>query len=214
MGSSIEEITSCANVDSLHIAKVQSQTLLSRELAEGRARLLLSSCTDVGGIVARAERVRLTSCSGRGATGFLRGMPTSYMSQLENVVFRTALQIFLGTIVTCIAHAPAECNCWRLNNPDPVPSSLAFLRGVFKTRPGIIFVFSLIIFHSLSPDSGLRQCAWPGRQSDAGGLDLLCLPSPLPHGEALDNARLLQFRGGVPRAVLAAVRPAIATVAV
>ena len=133
MGSSIEEITGCANVDSLHIAKVQSQTLLSRELAEGRARLLLSSCTDVGGIVARAERVRLTSCSGRGATGFLRGMPTSYMSQLENVVFRTALQIFLGTIVTCIAHAPAECNCWRLNNPDPVPSSLAFLRGRHDT---------------------------------------------------------------------------------
>ena len=90
VGSSIEEITSCANVDSLHIAKVQSQTLLSRELAEGRARLLLSSCTDVGGIVARAERVRLTSCSGRGATGFLRGMPTSYMSQLENVVFRSS----------------------------------------------------------------------------------------------------------------------------
>ena len=131
VGTRIEDLVRCTGVDELHSADIRLQTLLSRELAEGRARTLRASCISVVGIDARQERARLLSTTGRGATAWLRAFPTGKHTRMASVEMRVSMQLWLGTILPTLAHAPARCHCWRHGaNGQP---AIADLRGHHDT---------------------------------------------------------------------------------
>ena len=77
-----------------------------------------------------AEQTRLTSCSHRGSTAFLRAFPTGPNARIPNVEMRVCMQIYFGTIVPILAAAPARCHCWRHGATGP---ALADLRGHHDT---------------------------------------------------------------------------------
>ena len=131
VGTRIEDLVRCAGVHELHSADTRLQTLLSRELAEGRARAVRLSCFDVGQVSMQQERGRLLSSSGRGATTCFRCMPTGKNTRIANAEMRVNLQLFLATLVPCIAMSPARCHCWRANSGGQ--PALADLRGFHDT---------------------------------------------------------------------------------
>jgi hypothetical protein len=73
MAITLEEVIGCASLSRLHTAKRRAQTLLSREMADGRARHMLTTFRDMGAegdrdtISAESEQARLRSSGGRGA---------------------------------------------------------------------------------------------------------------------------------------------------
>jgi hypothetical protein len=82
----------------------------------------------------KSEKARLLSEGARGATTWLRCIPTSYHNKISNVHMRIQLQFWLGTILPVLAIAPPECHCYRLREcgPDGGPG-LADLRGRHET---------------------------------------------------------------------------------
>ena len=130
LGLRLEEIARCADVSCLHSAHARMQTIVSRALAECRFVELRESCSSLDGINKVAEQTRLTSCSHRGSTAFLRAFPTGPNARIANVEMRVCMQIYLGTIVPILAAAPAQCHCWRRGATGP---ALADLRGHHDT---------------------------------------------------------------------------------
>jgi hypothetical protein len=104
MAITLEEVIGCASLSRLHTAKRRAQTLLSREMADGRARHMLTTFRDMGAegdrdtISAESEQARLRSSGGRGAAAWLRSMPSSYHTKAPNLHMRVMLQYWLGTI--------------------------------------------------------------------------------------------------------------------
>eukprot|EP01043_Picozoa_sp_COSAG02_P050094 COSAG02_NODE_5105_length_4624_cov_6.735691_8_plen_178_part_00 len=70
-------------------------------------------------IDATVERARLLSQSGRGATTWLRAMPTGYHQRCGNLRMWMAVQFWLGSIIPALAVAPMACDCHHLRDRGP-----------------------------------------------------------------------------------------------
>jgi len=141
VGADITALAKCSGRSELHVAEVRLQTLLSREMAEGRSRELQSSCVDIGvdprhpdlpEFEGGEEVDRLRSTTARGATGFMRSFPTGGWHRMQNVDIRIIFQHYFGTLVPELANAPAHCPC--LSNGNDRLSNIADLRGRHDMR--------------------------------------------------------------------------------
>ena len=77
-----------------------------------------------------AERARLLSSGARGASGWLRAIPSSYHTQVTNVEMRMSMQLWLGSVIPALIVTPPICGCarTRTTGPDGSPG-LADIRG-------------------------------------------------------------------------------------
>ena len=66
--------------------------------------------SSLDGINKVAEQTRLTSCSHRGSTAFLRAFPTGPNARIANVEMRVCMQIYLGTRLTPQVAKPNSSN--------------------------------------------------------------------------------------------------------
>ena len=83
---------------------------------------------------AHSEKARLRSAAGRGATAWLRAIPTSYHVQLPNLEMRVALQFWLGTVIPLLCVVPPACDCHHMAGRGPLGGpGLADLRGRHDT---------------------------------------------------------------------------------
>ena len=74
-----------ATVDRLHEAPADAQRLMSQELDSVAARRLPAHCPE-------ADRVRLLSEAGFGASSWLRAITSKWELQIPNVDYRVCLQ--------------------------------------------------------------------------------------------------------------------------
>eukprot|EP01047_Picozoa_sp_COSAG01_P009801 COSAG01_NODE_406_length_17453_cov_83.218105_6_plen_3546_part_00 len=129
LDSSLPSLIGCSDLRALATSNEKAQSKLSNAIHDGMSQQLIESCADVGQIRASVERKRLISCGARGATGFLRMMPSGYWTKCPNADFRTHLQFFLGLVLPVVVSAPPTCHCYLLPSQD-APSSLDVLRGL------------------------------------------------------------------------------------
>lgn len=73
-------------------------------LARARATVLRAGCDE-------ADRIRLTSSAGFGASAWLRALPIQRELQLPGVLFRAAVHFWLRTPIAVLASTPAACAC-------------------------------------------------------------------------------------------------------
>eukprot|EP01052_Picozoa_sp_SAG31_P024061 SAG31_NODE_2023_length_6645_cov_15.211121_1_plen_314_part_10 len=99
----------------LSVSHRMAQKQLAHGLAAARALRLREAAAD-------ADRVRLVSSAGFGASSWLRAMPVRRDLQLPSLQFRTALCFWLHVPIPALASAPAQCTCAR-------PGGSADVRG-------------------------------------------------------------------------------------
>ena len=97
-------MTQCSGIADLRSASRDAQRAISHELAAGARWALQSGCSE-------ADRRRLVSSAGHGATAWLRAIPTRHSLQLSNIHFACALQFFLHLPIAMLCAAPALCKC-------------------------------------------------------------------------------------------------------
>ena len=124
VGRRIEDVASCANLASLASSHEHLQRNLGHETADARWRHILLNLRDVGDVQARVEHRRMRSQSGRGATGWLRAIPTSYRTKMRNLDYRIACQRWLHLplpiLMAGVRNEPEPpCHCWQRGTTEP-----------------------------------------------------------------------------------------------
>ena len=124
VGRTIQDIASCDNLAGIVSSHEHLQRNLGHETADIRWRSVFTTLTDVGDVQKRVEYRRLLSQSGRGATGWLRAIPTSHRSRVRNIDFRICFQRWLHLPLPCLMAAfqndpEPPCHCWQHGTTEP-----------------------------------------------------------------------------------------------